>query len=550
MTNAPGHAGVFATVVGDAGPGTLYKFVLDDRELPDPFARFLPFGVHGPAAVTAVGYRWQHEPAWARPLRAQVIYELHVGAFTAEGTYAAAAARLPALVELGVTAVELMPIAAFAGTRGWGYDGVALCAPFAPYGTPDELCAFVDAAHGLGLAVLLDVVYNHFGPAGNYLGAYASDYFLPDHQSAWGDAPNHTHPGLRQLVTESARMWLEDYRFDGLRLDATHAIYDTSEVHLLAELAMRARAIDSRKLICAEDERNEPALVTRDGLDALWADDFHHAVRTTLTGEQEGYYGGYAPGAATVAAAINGGWLYHGQRFGPTGKGRGGDATALPAEAFIYCISNHDQVGNRAFGDRLSHVVPPAAFAAASTLLLFLPMTPLIFMGQEWATRSPFLFFTDHDPDLGVLIREGRRREFKDFPSIARPAPGAEIPDPQAEATFHASKLDWGERDRPGHAEVLALYQKLLRLRREDAVIAGVGRAGLHADSAGALLLVTLVTGDGRRHLAVNFSPGVVDLDSFAAELAGTRAIFASFSGGLPAPTAALPGFGAVIFAS
>jgi len=467
----PAGEGIFAVEVPGAGHGTLYNFVLDDRELPDPYARFLPVGVHGPAMVYESRHTWRHGAGVSRPLREQVIYELHVGTFTPEGTYQAAGERLGELAALGVTTLELMPVAAFAGRRGWGYDGVAINAPFAGYGTPDDLRAFVDEAHRHGLAVLLDVVYNHFGPAGNYLSAYSPEYFTSAFRNAWGDAPAFAHPVLRRQVLDSALGWLTDFRFDGLRLDAIHAIADPSPRHILRELADEVARLVPAKLLIAEDERNDPADVTELGLDAVWADDFHHQVRVTLTREHDGYYAAYHPGTAELARALRQGWLYEGQVYPPSGHPRGRPAGSLPAEAFVYCLQNHDQVGNRAHGDRLSHAVDPDAYRAASTLLLFAPMTPLLFMGQEWAASSPFQFFTDHEPDLGAKIVEGRREEFKRFQAFTDPAVRARIPEPQAEETFARSRLRWEERQQGEHGRVLALYHALLALRREDPVL-------------------------------------------------------------------------------
>jgi maltooligosyltrehalose trehalohydrolase len=282
--------GFFELYLPGLGHGTLYKFALDGRELPDPYARFLPYGVHGPAQVWEPRHAFRHGDGIARPLSEQVIYELHVGTFTRAGTYEAAATQLAELAALGVTTLELMPVASFAGKRGWGYDGVAMFAPFAPYGSPDDLRAFVDEAHGQGLAVLLDVVYNHFGPAGNYLAAYSAAYFTREVQNAWGDAPNFAHPAMRSYVLGNVHYWLSEFRFDGLRLDAAHAIVDRSPKHVLKELVEHARSLSPHKTLIAEDDQNDPRLVQELGLDAVWADDFHHQVRVTLTGERDGYY--------------------------------------------------------------------------------------------------------------------------------------------------------------------------------------------------------------------------------------------------------------------
>jgi maltooligosyltrehalose trehalohydrolase len=500
----PSSAGYFHATLAGVGSGTLYKFVIDGNELPDPYARYLPRGVHGAAEVVRPAHVWRHQGI-ARPLAEHVIYELHVGTFTDEGTYAAAGQRLAHLAELGVTAVELMPVAAFAGSRGWGYDGVAPYAPFAGYGTPDDLRAFVDKAHGFGLAVFLDVVYNHFGPSGNYLRAYHPAYFTHEIRNAWGDALNYAHPVMRRLVVENALYWLDEFRFDGIRLDATHAIVDPSPRHILRDLADAVAALSPRRLLIAEDDRNDPACVTGLGLDGVWADDFHHSVRVTLTGERDGYYAAYRPGADGIASTVNGGWLYTGQTYPVSGKGRGKPAAGLDAASFVYCIQNHDQVGNRALGDRLNSIVSPDQYRAVSTLLLFLPMTPLLFMGQEWAATSPFLFFTDHEEELGRAISTGRREEFKHFKAFVDPATRASIPDPQAPATFERSRLRWQERDSGEHGRTLALYRSLLKLRREDAVLRHGSRDGLVARAIGDVLVVTRTLGASARTLLLNF---------------------------------------------
>lgn len=535
--------GYFQSFVAGVGAGALYWFVLDGRRLPDPYARFLPRGVHGPAQVVDASYAFEH-PAPSRPLSEQIVYELHVGTFTDEGTFAAARERLPALAELGVTCIELMPVAAFAGERGWGYDGVALFAPHAAYGTPDELKALVDSAHALGLAVLLDVVYNHFGPSGNYLSAYSPTYFSTELHNAWGQAPNFAEPALRQLVLDNARYWLHEFGFDGLRLDATHAILDTSPKHILTELAELSHEASPRRLLMAEDERNQADLVTLFGLDALWADDFHHQLRVTISGERSGYYAAYEPGAQGVADAINRGWLYTGQRSPLTGQARGSAADALPAEALVYCIQNHDQIGNRAVGDRLP---PGEAFRAASMLLLFLPMTPLLFMGQEWAARSPFLFFTDHEAELGKAVSEGRRREFAGFPEFSDPERQRTIPDPQAPETFAASKLRWSERDLPEHHATWELYRAALALRRSDPVLVDSDRTRLLAQVNDGALMVHRWLGNERRVLVVNFSQAELRLESLSGRirLRSARALLQSS----PGAGSVVPAHGAVLLA-
>jgi maltooligosyltrehalose trehalohydrolase len=511
------------------GHGALYNFVVDGRELPDPYARYLPRGVHGPAMVIEPRYAFRN-PRRDRAPHEHVIYELHVGTFTPGGTYRSAAERLPELLALGITTLELMPLATFAGNHGWGYDGVALYAPHPAYGTPDDLRAFIDQAHDLGLSVVLDVVYNHFGPAGNYLSAYSKRYFNPRHHTPWGDAPDFAHAPMRRYMLDNARYWLEEFRFDGLRLDATHALFDPSPTHVLAELASSLSHLAPRPWLIAEDERNDPTLVTRTGLAALWADDFHHQIHVTATGERDGYYAAYEQGAARVARCIQDGWLYQGQHSPATKSPRGAPANALAASAFVYCIQNHDQIGNRALGERLHHLTDLAVYLAASLLLLSLPMTPLLFMGQEWAASSPFLYFTDHDAELGRLIREGRRAEFAHFGAFGDGAGATEVPDPQAEATFRASQLNWSERETPEHARTLKLYRAALALRKSDPVLADASRERLHAHAHENVVTVRRWSGEHVRLILVNFGHEPVPLSSLpaAAELHAAELLLAT----------------------
>jgi maltooligosyltrehalose trehalohydrolase len=471
-----GGDGHHQQLVPGVGAGARYCYRLDGRgPFPDPASRRQPEGVHGPSEVIdPSSFRWTDGGWPGLDPAALVAYELHVGTFTTEGTFAAAAGRLAALRDLGVTAVELMPVAAFPGQRNWGYDGVAPFAPASAYGTPDDLRALADAAHGLGLGVLLDVVYNHLGPDGNYLGAFSRHYFDPATHTPWGWALNfggaQSGPA-RAYFLENAAHWLCEYHLDGLRLDATHAIVDRSTPHLLAELASLAHSRSPRGLAIAEDERNLARLVAAppagDGLDAVWSDDLHHQVRRRLAGDRDGYYADFDGTSADLAETLRRGWFYVGQPSRRTGKPRGTDPAGLPPERFVVFLQNHDQVGNRAFGDRLHHGLAPEAWRAAVALLLSAPQSPLLFMGQEWSASTPFLYFTDHEPELGRLVTEGRRREFAGFEAFRDPARREQIPDPQAAATFAASRLRWDEREGPGHAEVVRLHRDLLRLRRE-----------------------------------------------------------------------------------
>lgn len=519
----------FEVMLDGVGHGALYNFVVDGRELPDPYARYLPHGVHGPAMVFEARYAFR-QPRRERPSHEHVIYELHVGTFTPEGTYGSAVERLPDLVALGITTLELMPLAAFAGKRGWGYDGVALYAPHAAYGTPDDLRAFIDRAHELGLSVLLDVVYNHFGPDGNYLSAYSQRYFARGVRTPWGDAPDFAHAPMRRYMLENARYWLEEFRFDGLRLDAVHALIDPSPTHVLEELVSSLSDLAPKPWLVAEDERNDPALVTGSGLDALWADDFHHQAHVTTSGERDGYYAAYEPGATGIARCIRRGWLYEGEYSPATKAPRGKPADTLPASAFVYCLQNHDQIGNRALGERIHQLIRTDAYLASSLLLLSLPMTPLLFMGQEWAASSPFLYFTDHNEELGRAIRDGRRAEFAHFGAFGEGELAAEVPDPQAEKTFRRSQLDWSERKAPEHARVLEFYRTALALRKNDPVLADPSRERLQADAFGTVLTVRRWVDRNVRLILVNFGDAPVPLSSLPvfAELRAARLLLSS----------------------
>lgn len=473
------------------GAGARYRVALDGGPaFPDPVSRFQPEGVHGPSEVVDPrAFAWTDADWPGLDLSALSIYELHVGTFTPEGTFDALRRCLPYLAELGVSAVELMPVHDFPGSRGWGYDPAALFAPCRAYGSPDDLRRLVDEAHGLGLGVLLDVVYNHLGPDGAYWAAFGP--VLTDrHQTAWGKAINldqeHAR-GVRDALLLNAIRWLTEYHVDGLRLDAIFALADNSSEHWLAELSRRvAEVAGPKRLLIAEDHRNLAHVVRpRErggyGLDAVWADDFHHLMRRFLTGDRHGWFRDFPSSTAALAECIESRW-YH--RSPP----RGTPADDLPYERFVTCIQNHDQVGNRPAGDRLHHVVAPAVYRAASALLLFAPQTPLLFMGQEWAASTPFLYFTDHEAELGAKVSRGRRAEFADFPGFA-----GDVPDPQAPSTFEASKLDHEERSRPPHRHVHALYRALLEARSrlsgpvraespaEGLVIIERGRHGLAA---------------------------------------------------------------------
>jgi maltooligosyltrehalose trehalohydrolase len=464
----------------DLGPGTRYGYRLDgDGPFPDPASRQQPDGVHGLSCVVDPGrFRWSDTPWTGVALADLVIYELHVGTFTPQGTFAAAAAKLDELRRLGVTAIELMPVADFPGLRNWGYDGAALFAPARCYGSPDDLRAFVDAAHGQGLAVIFDVVYNHAGPDGAYLARFSPYYFTTRHASPWGagldlDGPHSAH--VRAFFSENALHWIHEYHGDGLRLDATHAIQDDSPRHFLAELSARVHDTTAGRHVhvIAEDHRNLAGMVTPVadggwGLDAVWADDFHHEVRRLLAGDRDGYYRDFTGTVPDIAETIRHGWFFAGQYSAHLGAPRGTDPSALEPQRFVVCLQNHDQIGNRALGERLHHQISWDAYRAATVLLLLGPQTPLLFMGQEWGATSPFLYFTDHLEPLGRLVTEGRRREFATFTAFADAEARSRIPDPQAAATFEASRLDWRERASEPHASLLRLYREVLSIRQRE----------------------------------------------------------------------------------
>ncbi len=519
--------GYFSGVSAGFGVGDRYRYAVEGRgPFPDPASRFQPEGVHGCSEVVDPSrFAWTDgdwkgvEPAHL------VIYELHVGTFTAEGTFAAARSRLADLAKLGVTAVELMPVADFPGARGWGYDGVSLFAPARCYGGPEDLRRLVDEAHRLGLAVLLDVVYNHLGPDGNYLAQYSEDYFSKVHRSGWGPAIHLDGPGsrpVRDFLVENSLMWLHEFHLDGLRLDATHHLFDESPRHLLAELAAAVReSVSGRRVhLIAEDPRNLADLLRDEavggmGLDAIWSDDFHHEFRRYLVGDDEGVFRDFRGSLADLCLTINDGWLFRGAYSIHRGYHRGTDPSGIRPRQVVFTLQNHDRIGNRAFGERLNHQVDPATYRVATALLLTLPATPLLFQGQEWSATAPFLFFTDHEVALGEAIKEGRRREFGQYAAFADPARHAEIPDIQAESTFLACKLNWRERDEAFHAAVLRLYRAWLGLRRSEpalrvdqpgrhrAIALGADAVALRREAEGAptLLLLALFKGEGRLEL-------------------------------------------------
>ncbi len=453
-----------------------YSFSVDGADpVPDPRSPFQPEGVLGYSRpIDHSAFRWSDDGWRQPPLGSAIIYECHVGTFTTAGTFDAAIDRLEYLKSLGVSHVELMPVAEFSGDRGWGYDGVDLYAPHHAYGGPDGLKRFVDAAHRHGLGVILDVVYNHFGPSGNFLPKFGP-YLTDNYRTPWGDALNldgeHSRE-VRRFLCDNALMWLRDYHIDGLRLDAVHAIFDISAIPFLEQLASEVRTLESQLgrqfMVIAESDLNQPRLVTSFdaggyGLDAQWSDDFHHAIHAYLTGEQAGYYADFGS-LANVAKALTNPYVYDGIYSRHRNRIHGRPAASLQADRFVVCIQNHDQIGNRAKGERLGRLVSRDLLKIAAALLMTSPFAPLIFQGEEWNASSPFQYFTDHkDPALAQAVREGRRKEFAHFVAAAD-----EVPDPQAPETFQRSKLNWEERDRGEHAEMLAWYRNLIGFRRRS----------------------------------------------------------------------------------
>lgn len=459
----------------DAAPGARYGFSVDGGPTrPDPRSRHEPDGVHGLSSVVDPTFPWTDGPWTGRPLLGSVLYELHIGTFTTAGTFDAAIDRLPHLVALGIDAVEVMPIAEFSGDRGWGYDGVNLYAPHHAYGGPDGFRRFVDACHGHGLGVILDVVYNHLGPSGNYLAEFGP-YFTDRRSTNWGAAINVDGPDsdeVRRFLVDNALMWLDEFHCDGLRLDAVHAIEDSSAVHLLEQLATEVAAQAERRgrtaILVAESDRNDPRYVHDrnaggHGLDAAWADEWHHALHAVLTGETNGYYEDFGT-IDHLAKALRQAWVYDGVWSQHRRRTHGRSPARLVGHQFVISAQNHDQIGNRATGDRLGATVGLGRLRIAAALLLTAPFTPLLFQGEEWGASSPFQYFTAHeDPELGRAVTEGRRREFAYFGWNPE-----EIPDPQDPGTFHRSKLRWDERGQDPHAELLTWYRDLIALRRRE----------------------------------------------------------------------------------
>jgi maltooligosyltrehalose trehalohydrolase len=473
--------GYFSAVVGSAADGTLYRYHLDGAEsFPDPASRFQPQGPHGPSQVIDPGaFAWSDADWRGLHLEGQVLYEMHVGTFTREGTWDAAARELPELKEAGITAVEVMPVAEFPGRFGWGYDGVDLFAPYHVYGSPDDFRRFVDEAHRLGLGVILDVVYNHIGPDGAYHKQFSDDYYHRRRdKTAWGDALNFDGDNsapVREFFVANAGYWVDEFHLDGLRLDAVHAIHDESPEHILASIARHARAKAGCRsiLLIAEDEsqdsrRIRPTDCGGHGLDAQWNDDFHHSAVVALTGRSEAYYSDYLGSPQELVSAIRWGFLFQGQFFSWHKKRRGTLCFDLPGAKFITYLENHDQVSNSARGDRLRSLTSPGRYKAMTAAWLLAPGTPMFFQGQEFGASNPFQYFADHVDELARLVQKGRTEFLAQFRSIAHPDLQEHLPHPGAPETFVESKLD--RRERAANDHIVQLHRDLLRLRRDDPI--------------------------------------------------------------------------------
>jgi maltooligosyltrehalose trehalohydrolase len=471
--------GYFSAHVSSAQAGLLYKFKLDGGSFPDPASRFQPEGPHGPSQIVDPRqFKWTDHDWRGVHRDGQIFYEMHIGTFTREGTWAAAIEQLPDLQQLGITAVEVMPVAEFPGRFGWGYDGVDLFAPTRLYGTPDEFRSFIDRAHALRIGVILDVVYNHIGPDGNYLKQFSDDYFTDRHKNEWGQAINFDADNsgpVREFFVSNAAYWIDEFHVDGLRLDATHQIFDSSPEHVLAVIARKVREAGGKRAtyLVAENETQHSKLVRSPdaggyGLDALWNDDFHHSARVAATGRTEAYYSGYRGAPQELISAVKWGYLYQGQWYEWQRKHRGAPAFGLEPNQFVNFIQNHDQVANSLSGVRLQHLTSPGRLRALTALLLLAPGTPMLFQGQEFGASTPFLYFADHNPELAKLVARGRKEGLKEFPSIASNEAEPILADPGSEETFRQSKLDFSERVK--NASTYQLHRDLIKLRKQDPV--------------------------------------------------------------------------------
>ena len=529
-------AGYFSGFFRDLPAGSRYQFRVDDdpKLYPDPASRFQPSGPHGPSEVVdATGFAWQ-DSGFRAQSDARVIYELHIGTFTREGTFSAAMRELPELAELGITMIEVMPINGFPGRFGWGYDGVNLFAPAHIYGSPDDVRKFVAAAHALGLSVILDVVYNHFGPDGNYLRAFSDHYFTAAHAVDWGEAINFDGPqctAVREFFCENARYWIEEFHFDGLRLDATQAIFDDSETHVIADIVRAARAggraLDKAIYIVAENEPQDTRLARPQeeggyGVDALWNDDFHHSARVALTGRHEYYYEDYRGTAQELLSALKWGYLFQGQHSRAQQKQRGTSALDMNGDHFVTYIQNHDQVANSSTGARIDRLTSPAELRALTAMMLLAPATPMLFQGQEFAASAPFLFFIDHHDELAQIIHRERHKFLAQFPAAASPEVQKHLAEATSPATFESCKLDFRERQLNAH--VYRLHRDLLSVRRSDVGIRQRRTDRMHGTVLGERALALRIFCEaGDRLVIINLGPDL-DLNSPAEPLLAPEA--------------------------
>lgn len=501
----PEGNGYHSIVVPEAAPGTLYRYRLSTDLLSDPASRFQPEGPHGPSQVIDPGaFAWTDHDWQGPELHGMVLYELHVGTFTPEGSWASAEAQLPALADLGIKGLELMPVADFPGRFGWGYDGVNLFAPTRLYGTPDDLRRFVDRAHGLGIAVLLDVVYNHLGPDGNVLPAFSPDYFTDRYATEWGEPLNFDGPDsapVREFVLANAGYWVDEFHVDGLRIDATQAIFDASSEHIITAIAERVHmaACGRRTLVIGENESQNVALIQGTeqggfGLDALWNDDFHHVARVAATGRAEGYFSDYHGTPQELISSIKRGFLYQGQRNLRQGKQRGSPTGGIDPARFVIYLQNHDQVGNTTEGKRLHTLTSPGRYRALTALLLLAPGTPLLFQGQEFGASTRFYYFGDLNPEIADATHCGRKQFMTQFRSLATAAMQDRMIRPSDPQTFEASTLDPGERVR--NSALLALHRDLLKLRRDDPAFRAQRLGGIDGAVLGPEAFVLRYSGD------------------------------------------------------
>ena len=506
--------GYFSGIILDAAPDMLYRYRLDRKNsYPDPASRFQPDGPHGPSQIIDPGeFGWTDGNWRGIQLPGQIVYEMHIGTFTREGTWNAATLELEKLAQLGVTALEIMPVADFGGTFGWGYDGVDLYAPTRLYGMPDDFRRFVDCAHKLGLAVLLDVVYNHFGPDGAYFKDFSDDYFTDRYENEWGMAINFDGKNsapVREFITANAAYWIAEFHIDGLRLDATQQILDSTSPHVLSEITQSARqAAPGRAIIIVAENEPQHIKLLRPieqggyGMDGLWNDDFHHSALVAVTGRNEAYYTDYHGTPQELVSALKWGYLYQGQRYSWQKQRRGTPAFGVSPAAFITYIQNHDQVANSGWGLRLHQLTSPGRCRAITALLLLARATPMLFQGEEFASSSPFLFFADHRPELAKAVRKGRAEFLTQFRTLATPEMQRLVPDPADRATFERCKLDLNERE--AHSEAYALHCDLLRLRREDSVFQSQGSFDGAVLGSEAFLLRFFDAENGDRLLLVN----------------------------------------------